>query len=188
MARYMSCTEALAALAGGGSEPMCHDWERIRQVAMCQAWQRIEQGQASTFRAALDGAWQEIDAACAAHGGTKPEYGMLQAMEHREGPNAPLVQAVEAERLRLDMNQAVGQREAGLTDGSSCGVCERVLRSHCKLHGSMNPQYCAMWERYWTDPTMDPDDVLYELSKIETPQEQQDVVRDLAGTGVLSGA
>ena len=180
MARYPSCVEALAALAGGGSEAMCHDFEMVREVAMCAAWKRLESHQAHTFKDALHQSWHEIDAACAAHGGTSPEYGELAAIEHREGPNAPLVLAVEAERRKLE--EQVGAKEQRIANEEDCGICAKVLESHCRLHGSENPRYCQLWEEYWTNPNLTPDDVLYELAKVETPEQQQEVVRDLGGT------
>lgn len=178
------CTKALAMLAAGMSEGACHQFSTVRRIAMCDAWRRVEAHQAPTFKDALDASWKDIDVKCAAHGGTKPEYGFLQAVERHEGMGAPLVGALQNAQVRDTLN-AVGEREQAINHGEECGVCAKVLQTHCAMHGATNPEYCDLWERYWTDRGLSGDDVLYELSKIETPQQRQEVADALAAQGAL---
>lgn len=181
------CTKALEILAAGMSEGACHQFSEIRRIAMCDGWRRFETHQAPTFSAAIQDSWREIDAKCAAHGGTKPEHGFLQAVERHEGMNAPLVGALENAQAQ-DTLAAVSAREGDLATGEDCRVCAAVLQTHCAMHGATNPEYCDLWERYWTDRGLTSDDVLYELTKIETPAQRQEVAEALAAKGALQTA
>jgi hypothetical protein len=166
------CQKALAMLAAGMSYDACHDFSEVRRIALCKGWADFESRTAPTFSEAVRGAWRDIDAACASHGGTTPEYGELAAIEHREGPDSALVRSIEA-------------READLRNNEDCSVCAQVLQAHCAMHGAQDARYCDLWERYWTDRGLTSDDVLYELVRLETPQQREEVAQDLAARGAL---
>lgn len=172
------CQAILAMLASGMDSAACHDFSAVRRAALCKGWADFESRRAPTFADAVHGAWRDIGAACAAHGGTTPEYGELAAIERHEGPDSPLVRSIEAIRAR----------EADLQSHEDCAVCAQVLQTHCALHGADDPRYCDLWDRYWTDRGMTSDDVLYELVKIETPQQREEVTRALQAKGATQTA
>jgi hypothetical protein len=49
-----------------------------------------------------------------------------------------------------------------------CGLCPRILEAHCRLHGG---EFCELLERYRTDPSYGSDDVLYDLTRLATPDQ-----------------
>lgn len=104
--RYPNCAAALAALAAGGSQEMCHDWEAIRQAAACRAWETWETEQTGTFGSHMHRAWRDIDGACVGHGGTRPEHGFLEAIERRNAPGeCPVCPAILAAHCSLHGQQ-----------------------------------------------------------------------------------
>ncbi len=69
-----------------------------------------------------------------------------------------------------------------------CPVCPAILAAHCTLHGQENPDFCALLERYYVEPTLTTDDLMVELSRIATPQQMKEagaaVNAQLARVGV----
>ncbi len=163
--RYANCDDALRVLASGGSEDMCHQFDAIRQTAMCRAWQIFDQQRPATFKVAVDAAWDEVETACRSHGGIKPEYGFVQAIEHEE----TIIPTP-------DPRPAVAQREQQLQSGQDCPICAEMVDAHCRLHGAQDPRACELRDKYWTTPDMDPSDVLAEMTAMITP-EQHDTLR-----------
>lgn len=79
--RYANCQDALDALANGLDESTCHDFRGIREVVGCAVWHDMQLGPPLDFQdlsARFHDAWSRVRTACIAHGGTKPEFGLLQ--------------------------------------------------------------------------------------------------------------
>jgi hypothetical protein len=119
MARFPDCSAALAALASGLDERLCHSFRDLRSVVMCRAWEEFRGGRAPTFHDAVRDGWGAVRAACAAHGGTTPEAGFLQP----EAPAAPAVTHVS--ELRRN-----GLR-AGLLVHHADGTVTACLEDRC---------------------------------------------------------
>ena len=83
---FPNCGAALQALDAGLSQEVCHDFRAIREVVGCDVWHRLleqdvqREGSFSLANLSTETkrAWANVRTACAAHGGTKPEYGFLE--------------------------------------------------------------------------------------------------------------
>jgi hypothetical protein len=121
--RFADCTQALEALARGLDPQSCHDFRAVREVALCSAWQRFRSspGDLPAFSQAVRDAWSSIRTACAAHGGTRPEFGFLEP----EGA-APRVTGVYQVRLHGQPIGVLVQEADGTLTSCVGGDC-RVL-------------------------------------------------------------
>lgn len=178
------CVAALEYLASGMSATTCHGFNEIRKIAMCDAWQTYDRNPAGTFGDHIHAAWRRVDQACAAHGGTTPEYGELRDVENKYGASA--IERIAGEPIPTPAQQkaevlaSVEHRNTALRNSEDCQLCDQVLNTHCKLHGEQDPRFCQLREEYWTTPSMDSDDVLYKLSAISTPKQVDQVRRHLS--------
>lgn len=81
-------------------------------------------------------------------------------------------------QIRKDCTKYGGDKPEWRFDRRSqpgeCPVCPAILAAHCTLHGHQNPQFCDLLERYYTDPTLETDDLMVELSKIATPEQMRE--------------
>jgi hypothetical protein len=135
--RYPSCSEALDALARGLDDPTCHDFQGIREVVMCRAWQDFRSRSAGTFHDAVESGWQAVRSACAAHGGTTPEHGFLEAIEAHEGMPRPHV--TDAFEVRDQHGMTVGV-VAVLSDGTATAC----VADHCTEYPTVSAAMAAV--------------------------------------------
>jgi hypothetical protein len=94
-----NCTEALRELAQGLNTEVCHDFRKIREEVMCDAWHGVKATgpvTPSSFRDRIEAGWADVRAACATHGGTKPEVGFLEPLST---PTPPETAAPEVETV-----------------------------------------------------------------------------------------
>jgi hypothetical protein len=57
-----------------------------------------------------------------------------------------------------------------------CGLCQRVLEAHCRLHGGTEPSFCTMLARHRADPRgYTADQVLIDLRQVATRAQIEEV-------------
>lgn len=130
MSRFPNCSAALEALAKGLDAETCHSFVKIRQVVMCKAWHdaRAEPFTPETFQHRVSNAWQEVEKACAAHGGTRPEYGFLPGQVTRSIPAEAYAQAI-TQAKEIKKNGV----HAGVIAEASDGTVTICLHDKCEV-------------------------------------------------------
>jgi len=65
-------------------------------------------------------------------------------------------------------------------DDQPCSRCEDALAAFCDLYQG---EFCDLKDRYYSDSSMGPDAVLFELTRLATPEQCNEVQRALVVKG-----
>jgi len=112
----------VGAGAGAREHASCHDFQTVREVVLCRAWDDVRSRRAETFRQAVEDGWGAVRSACAAHGGTRPEFGFLEAVAEHGG----VPRVINAYEVRDQHGSPVGvvvELSDGTADACFAGAC-----------------------------------------------------------------